>query len=46
MAYAGQMGGVTMPLYLATYRKGGTLHFHWKDEAGQTLKAEKAITLA
>ena len=27
-------------------RKSGTLHFHWKDEAGQTLKAEKAIAVA
>lgn len=27
-------------------RQSGTLHFHWKDEGGQTLKAEKAITVA
>lgn len=27
-------------------RQSGTLHFHWKDEGGQALKAEKAITVA
>jgi sulfur-oxidizing protein SoxZ len=27
-------------------RQSGTLHFHWKDDGGQTLKAEKAITVA
>lgn len=27
-------------------RQSGTLHFHWKDDAGQSLKAEKAITVA
>lgn len=29
-----------------TARRSGTLHFHWADEKGQTLKAEKAITVA
>lgn len=27
-------------------RQSGTLHFHWKDEAGQEVKADKAITVA
>lgn len=27
-------------------RKSGTLHFHWVDEAGQSLQAQKAITVS